>query len=583
MSSRKEKLEVCTYSDKRLFEASELQATAKDRIVSLCFASELPVRRAYGYEVLVCSPDSVDLDRINHKASLLFNHDAGQVIGVVEGARIDSDKRARASVKISVNRSDILNDIRDKVLNLVSVGYETTKLLRVEEKDGEKYYYWSWSPYEVSIVSIPADYKEAGIGRNKDSDSIGSLKQAAIKAEITSRGKDKMTEDIKEIMSLAKANNAYDLANEVINKGGDINEFRALLLNKISNESAKKQDVVKEMEQRTGKRYSFAKAVLTQIPGTKIDAGFEIEVSNEIAKRSGRQATGLFIPSNAFQRAVTTTGVNDFIAQGIGETIEVLRNELVAGKLGVQMISLSGSGIKLPKPSATSAYWVGEGSDYTESTFTTDGVEIGVKQVGGYVDVTKQSLMQAAMSISLESMLLKDLTDAVYEKVDNALINGTGTYQLTGLLNTSGIHTVTVTPEAPTMSQMIGFEAAILGANIRTDNLMWLIAPDTFATLVGTQAYSGGGVGLLDLASKTIAGRPYIVSNVCPQGKAILGAWDNLILATFSDIDLTVDTASLSKSQGLRLVAGMLVGSGVKRPEAFAVGAVEDNESSSSD
>ena len=58
----------------------------EERSVTLSFSSEEPVERWFGNEVLLHSPESVDLGRLNSRAALLWNHNPDDQIGVVETA-----------------------------------------------------------------------------------------------------------------------------------------------------------------------------------------------------------------------------------------------------------------------------------------------------------------------------------------------------------------------------------------------------------------------------------------------------------------------------------------------------------------
>ena len=76
-----------------------------DRTVELSFASEEPVIRKiegqFYNEILLCSPDNVDLNRLNDGAPVLVEHDAMRQVGIVENARVDMDKVCRATVRFS--------------------------------------------------------------------------------------------------------------------------------------------------------------------------------------------------------------------------------------------------------------------------------------------------------------------------------------------------------------------------------------------------------------------------------------------------------------------------------------------------
>lgn len=148
-----------------------------DRIVELAFSSEAPYSRIYTdqngdpvelKEILVHDKDAVDLDVLNDKASLLFNHEFDNHIGVVVpgSARIDEDGVGRALVKFS-QVGQLANETYDKVkegtMSKVSVGYTVIE----GHADFSKgvYFVTKWQPYEISIVSVPAD-SSVGVGRS---------------------------------------------------------------------------------------------------------------------------------------------------------------------------------------------------------------------------------------------------------------------------------------------------------------------------------------------------------------------------------------------------------------------------------
>ncbi|EDI9223927.1 major capsid protein [Salmonella enterica] len=148
-----------------------------DRIVELAFSSEAPYSRIYTdqngdpvelKEILVHDKDAVDLDVLNDKASLLFNHEFDNHIGVVVpgSARIDEDGVDRALVKFS-QVGQLANETYDKVkegtMSKVSVGY--TVLEGHADFSKGVYFVTKWQPYEISIVSVPAD-SSVGVGRS---------------------------------------------------------------------------------------------------------------------------------------------------------------------------------------------------------------------------------------------------------------------------------------------------------------------------------------------------------------------------------------------------------------------------------
>jgi hypothetical protein len=58
---------------------------------------------------------------------------------------------------------------------------------------------------------------------------------------------------------------------------------------------------------RECRSFSLVKAIAAQVPGLKVDAGRELEVSAELQRRSGRAHEGITVPSTVFETRVLTT------------------------------------------------------------------------------------------------------------------------------------------------------------------------------------------------------------------------------------------------------------------------------------
>ncbi|MCQ0440098.1 phage major capsid protein [Escherichia coli] len=109
-------------------------------------------------EILVHTPEAVDLSRLNNNAPLLFNHNFDNHIGVVCNARIDADNVGRALVKFS-KHGTLANDIRNKVIEgtmeKISVGYDI-KEYHIDYAKSQLIVS-KWIPHEISFVTVPAD------------------------------------------------------------------------------------------------------------------------------------------------------------------------------------------------------------------------------------------------------------------------------------------------------------------------------------------------------------------------------------------------------------------------------------------
>lgn len=121
-------------------------------------------------EILVHTPEAVDLSRLNNNAPLLFNHNFDNHIGVVCNARIDADNVGRALVKFS-KHGTMANDIRNKVIEgtmeKISVGYDI-KEYQIDYAKGQLIV-TKWAPFEISFVTVPAD---DSVGLNRSLNTI---------------------------------------------------------------------------------------------------------------------------------------------------------------------------------------------------------------------------------------------------------------------------------------------------------------------------------------------------------------------------------------------------------------------------
>ncbi|EFY6122206.1 major capsid protein [Shigella sonnei] len=146
----------------------------------IAFSSTLPYQRQFWDEqnqemvvldeILVHTPEAVDLSRLNNNAPLLFNHNFDNHIGVVCDARIDADNVGRALVKFS-KHGTLANDIRNKVIEgtmeKISVGYDI-KEYHIDYTKGQLIV-TKWAPFEISFVTVPAD---DSVGLNRSLNTI---------------------------------------------------------------------------------------------------------------------------------------------------------------------------------------------------------------------------------------------------------------------------------------------------------------------------------------------------------------------------------------------------------------------------
>ena len=144
------------------------------RKVSFTFMTDAPCDNWFVPESCLCEKECVNLKRFdNGVMPVLFNHNRDVVIGRVDAIRFEEHK---VIADITLDDDEEANKVMKKLvsgsLRGVSVGYMREHTVRVNagnEYRGVKYDAITdvtdlWQPYEVSIVSCPAD-PDCGVGR----------------------------------------------------------------------------------------------------------------------------------------------------------------------------------------------------------------------------------------------------------------------------------------------------------------------------------------------------------------------------------------------------------------------------------
>ena len=156
----------------------------ESRTVDISFSSEAPVRRFDWFkgieydEILGHDAGNVDLTRLENLGVALFNHDRDKVIGAIVDPVLDTNEH-RCKAKIRFDSDEFSEMIFQKVkagtLRGISVGYtiDNMEIVADGKKSADGRFEGPcriarlWTPFEASVVSIPADI-DVGVGRLLD-------------------------------------------------------------------------------------------------------------------------------------------------------------------------------------------------------------------------------------------------------------------------------------------------------------------------------------------------------------------------------------------------------------------------------
>jgi len=607
-------------------EVADFAVSEDERSIEFPFSSEYPVARYFGNEILQHDERSVDLARLNDSAPLLFNHDPNKVIGVVERAWIDGKKkRGYVNVRFSRNAfaQEVLADVRDGVLRNVSFGYA---ILDMEQRGSGDFVATNWAPYEVSVVSIPAD-PTVGVGRSFEADPAASAASptpqpepevpmentpdlSAVRAEAAAEAAKAERARIAGITALCDQHGMADIGRQLIEGGRSLDEARAVVLDKLG---AKPVETVAPVEMAADERaaYSITAGIRAMLTGdwSSREAGLVRELSKEVEKSGVSKTTerSFFVPFAALAQRATyvtsgaSTGGNlvatDLMAD---EFIEFLRNNAVMLQLGVRTMPGLVGNVAIPRRSgvASTYYLSTQTTAITQSESTFDQVTMTPKNLAALSKYSRQTLLQGTPGI--EELVRRDLTDGINLSIDLGIMNGSGSSgQPTGIMQTSGIGSVAMGTNggAITLEKVVDLEAAVMQVNgaVNPGNVAYLTNYKVLAALKKLRAggsTTGDGPFLFNADAArigrgptpgTLNGYPLASTNQVPSNltkgsssgvcsallmgdfsQAIVGFWGN-------GLEITVGEDQDDFSKALTSVRGIVsYDVAVRDPKSFA-------------
>lgn len=562
----------------------------KKRTVSIAVSSELPVERSFGKEILVHEAGAIDMAFLaSGRAPLLLDHDMERQIGVIESVELSEDKVLRANVRFgrSALAQEVFQDVVDGIRGNVSVGYRVNKMER-SKVNGDEYLVRSWSPLEVSVVSIPAD-PSVGVGRSavaaepkptvepsiRKEDKMSEVDLDAVRAEAAAAA----ARNAADIIALGARHNKRDLADAAIKAGKSIEQFRGELLDVIGNDKPLENENI-GMNSKEIRQFSIVRAIAALAnPGDRRlreAAAFEFEVSEAAAARYGRTAQGLMVPTDVLgvwkQRDLNTTDDKGIVATNLlaNEFIDVLRNSASVMQAGARMMPGLVGNVAIPKKTAAStAGWISpEGGAASESEPTFGTVSLTPKTVGAFSDMTRQLILQSTPAV--EALVRDDLTQALALAIDKGALEGSGASgQPTGILSTVGVNKpANFAAAVPSFAEMVALETAIAEDNALFGNLAYITDAATYGGLKTKVKDAGSGMFVLENGEAN--GYNVIRSQQATAGNVYFGNFADCMIGMWGGLDLTVDPYTASSSGTVRIVALQSVDVALRNPVSFA-------------
>lgn len=569
---------------------------AAEGMLKATLSSETPCERQFGNEILVHSPEAVNLERAAMGLPLLIDHDPERQLGRVENIRLEGRKLV-GDIRLT-DRADlagIVDDVRSGIRPDISIGYLVDEAFAVPGSTDWRV--TKWTLFEVSSVALPADHT-VGIGRSFTRPKRKTLvmNMQTQTNEDPARAERQRIADIQAIGTRFGVNAALvtRAVSEVWSRERFIAEYQASAPNAQTLRHAEAPTRDDQFDQLRAK-CSMVRAIKSQLDGGRL-TGVEAEISQELVLRNGGIAPkGFLFPTSALSTRVQLVGTPTSAGNLVGtdfygdQFVSPLRNKTAVMMAGATVLTDLVGNATLPRQdTATSGTWVAEDAAASETNLTTSQITLSPKTVTGNISWSRQAALQALPA--MEQIVRDDLSAQLGIALDRAALHGLGSSnEPRGVFNTSGIGSVALGTNgaAPTYASILDLEAAIAAANADSGSLAYITNTKVRRALKGTQRFTSTdspvwlpGLPGSEPGSGLVNGyAAYATNNVRSDftkgsGTALsgiaFGNWAELIIGLWGALDMVVDPYTNSDKGRIRITAFLSADISVKHAASFS-------------
>jgi HK97 family phage major capsid protein len=246
--------------------------------------------------------------------------------------------------------------------------------------------------------------------------------------------------------------------------------------------------------------------------------------------------------------------------------------------MGAKFLTNLTGDLPLIQGGSFTAHWFAEDETDTTQKETYGRVLLQPKRVQATGAFSRKLLVQSSQDI--EKMIEGDLIAAIAQALQTAIINGAGTNEPLGILNTSGIGDVAggANGLAPTWANVVSLETKVDVANALQNSLSYLSNAKVRGLLKQLEKTSANGQYIWE--KNELNGYPAFVTNAVPgtltkgnqslSSAIIFGDWSKLYIGQWGGLDIIVDPYSLKKKGEIEVSVLSMYDSAPVWPAAFA-------------
>lgn len=321
--------------------------------------------------------------------------------------------------------------------------------------------------------------------------------------------------------------------------------------------------------------YSLARRIAATLDAS-IDAGRELEIEQELARRSNQQAQGIRVPLEYFETRAAQTTANSAAIVPDDFRPEMFTSALTAATvmqtMGATVLTgLTGNVIIPRETGSPNVGWVNENEALPTGNATFDNLSLEPHHVGAITEISRQLIMQA--SSAADAILRSMLSRNIALEIDRAAIAGSGTgAEPRGILNDAAVPKIAFATDlfTTTANMIAKADLSNVGAT---------------RSFLGTNGVKGDAIKVRSTdnhpipLSETFHSEATRFSNQVPSNRGtakdehalIYGDWADFLIGIWSQLDILVNPyAETAYSKGNILIRAMAtVDFGVRRPASF--------------
>jgi HK97 family phage major capsid protein len=404
------------------------------------------------------------------------------------------------------------------------------------------------------------------------------------------------------IIALGTRWNEPVLAADAVARGIPLDTFRSQIMDQLEKRNGQPMSGIMPndkprvlgMGRREIKGFSFLRLLNSMAnPGSRVAAEAargEMEACEAWASIAGLRAGAVAVPPDVYVLPRRNTGMRTIsdttegadmtpvIHQG-AQFIDVLRASRPVMARATLLGGLTGD-VQIPRQTAaTSASFKAEATAGDETTPTYDSISLTPHKLTAWTEPTKQALMQ--FSPDLETLIRADLFNAAMTKLESVLIDGGDTAEPDGLLDLSGVGSVTASGGKLSWVNVCDLEGEVDSDNALEGDLAYITNAAVKSQMKRTEiSDTSTGQFIFDRQSpgSPVNGYPLLTTNLVPRtlgaggnySACIFGNLADILLGVWENVELLVNPYSKDKEGIVRVTLYHWVDFGFRHAESFA-------------